>query len=159
MLTLIIAALVLGLDLWTKQLAASALIGGNVVSIFGDALKLVYVENRGAAFGILQGQLLLFLVLTVAILIALLYYLYRRKSRELLLSLAIGLIIGGAIGNLADRMTLGYVVDFIMVDLVDFYAFPVFNVADIGVTTGAMLLALHILMEDRKEKNGRTHRK
>lgn len=159
MFAILIAAAVAGLDLWTKQMAAAQLAGGSAVPVIGKVLQLTYVENRGAAFGILQGQHLFFLMMTVGIIIGLLYYLYTRREKKWLLTLSIGLIIGGAVGNLVDRMTLGYVVDFIMIDFVDFYHFPVFNIADIGVTTGTALFALHLFFDERKGEHGRTHRK
>ncbi|MDY6086013.1 MAG: signal peptidase II [Peptoniphilaceae bacterium] len=150
-LGIIIAGLWVVLDQATKAWAREALAGGDVVEVLGKALTFRYLENRGAAFGILQGNTTFFILITVlaAILLLVMMRRYRHMGWPLLLSL--GLILGGAIGNGIDRLWLGYVVDFIQVDRVDFYQFPIFNVADIGVTVGVILFALLVLFSDAKD--------
>lgn len=111
-------------------------------------INLTYLENRGAAFGILQDKRILFVILTIAIVLYLLYYFITNlKSNSLALNIAFSLIISGALGNFYDRLFQGYVVDFIEFAFVDF---PVFNIADILVTVGCGLLIIYILFHGEK---------
>jgi signal peptidase II len=137
-----VAALVVVLDQVTKRLAEDRLRGQRSVPLVDDILRLTYVENRGAAFGLLQDQTAFF-VLVGIIVIGVIAASYRYLPRSgFLLHLALGLQLGGAIGNLLDRIRQGYVVDF-----VDFgYRanwWPVFNVADSAIVIGVALLALN----------------
>src|SRR3979409_710976 len=148
MLFLGLAGLVVVLDQFTKRLAEDRL-GRSAersvpLPVVGDYLRFTYVENRGAAFGLLQDQtaFFVFVACLVVVVIAASYrYLPRSGFR---LHLALGLQLGGALGNLIDRIRQGYVVDF-----VDFgYRsnwWPVFNVADSAIVVGVVLLALNAL--------------
>lgn len=114
----------------------------------GSLINLTYLENRGAAFGILQDKRILFVILTIAIVLYLLYYFITNlKSNPLVLNIAFSLIISGALGNFYDRLFQGYVVDFLEFAFVDF---PVFNVADVFVTVGCGLLIIYILFHGEK---------
>ena len=114
----------------------------------GSLINLTYLENRGAAFGILQDKRILFVILTLAIVLYLLYYFITNlKSNPLILNIAFSLIISGALGNFYDRLFQGYVVDFIEFAFVDF---PVFNIVDILVTVGCGLLIIYILFHGEK---------
>lgn len=114
----------------------------------GSLINLTYLENRGAAFGILQDKRILFVILTIAIVLYLLYYFITNlKSNPLVLNIAFSLIISGALGNFYDRLFQGYVVDFIEFAFIDF---PVFNIADILVTVGCGLLIIYILFHGEK---------
>lgn len=114
----------------------------------GSLINFTYLENRGAAFGILQDKRILFVILTIAIVLYLLYYFITNlKSNSLILNIAFSLIISGALGNFYDRLFQGYVVDFIEFAFVDF---PVFNIADIFVTVGCGLLIIYILFHGEK---------
>lgn len=136
------ATAVLGIDQVTKWIARSYLpsFPEQSIPIMGDALRLTYVQNRGAAFGVLQDQNALFIVVS-GIVIAVIIGSYRYSPvRSPLLSLALGLQLGGAIGNLTDRLRLGYVVDFLDVSI-----WPVFNVADSAIVIGVGILAYQLL--------------
>ena len=158
------AALLIGLDQWTKYLAVLHLKGQSPIVLWDGVFELHYLENRGAAFGILQGQKGIFLICTAAILVLIAYFYNRLPAgrRFFLMRLVGVLLIAGAIGNLIDRMRYSYVVDFLYFKLIDF---PVFNVADCYVTVGAVLLAVLVLFvykEDDlsflslRKKNGRS---
>jgi signal peptidase II len=143
-----LAGLVVVLDQMAKRLAEDRLERTGVRSVplplVGDYLRFTYVENRGAAFGLLQDQTTFFVfvgVLVVGVIAASYRYLPRSGFR---LHLALGLQLGGALGNLIDRVRQGYVVDF--VDL-GYHAnwWPVFNVADSAIVVGVALLALNAL--------------
>ena len=143
------AAALTAVDLITKAAAQKYLAQNKAVLIPG-ALELNYIKNTGAAFGILQHHSWLFIAVSV-ILIGVLGAACLRcpPGRSFrLLRVSVILIIGGAAGNLIDRLVFGYVRDFIYVSLIDF---PVFNFADICVTTGAALLILFILFSGKEE--------
>ncbi len=150
-LGLMLACLWVIADQWTKHWAVATLQGNDPQWLLGGTLRFHYLENHGAAFGLLQGQTFLFALFTVVVVAGLLFFLWRYHKKTLWLAVAIGLILGGAVGNLIDRMSTGYVVDFIEVDLVAFFHFPIFNVADIGVTIGVFLLAILLLIIPERE--------
>jgi len=132
-------------DQWTKNLARVYLLGRDgrgprSLPLIGEQIRLTYVENRGAAFGLLQDQTAFF-VLVGFVVIAVIVASYRQiKEPNWLLNLALGLQMGGAIGNLVDRIRSGYVVDF-----VDLSVWPVFNVADSAICVGVAVLAWTLL--------------
>ena len=143
-----LAALVVVLDQTMKRLAEERLertgIRSVPVPLVGDYLRLTYVENRGAAFGLLQDQTAFFVfvgLVVVGVIAASYRYLPRSGFR---LHLALGLQLGGAIGNLIDRIRQGYVVDFIDFGYRSNW-WPVFNVADSAIVIGVVLLALNTL--------------
>ena len=141
----LISALLILPDQWTKQLAVHYLSDGTSIPLVPNILYLLYVENRGAAFGILYGRQWIFYIITIVVLSAILYIVGRipsdRRYRPLLL--VSGLIFGGALGTFIDRVRQAYVVDFIYFRPIDF---PVFNVADIFVTVGCFVLVLLFLL-------------
>jgi signal peptidase II len=133
---------VIALDRWTKELAVSELLDSGVrsVPILGPYIRLTYVENRGAAFGLLQDQTYFFIVVGVVV-IGVIIASYRYiPEPSWLLNLSLGLQMGGAIGNLIDRIRDGHVVDFI-----DLTFWPVFNVADSAICVGVAGLAYTVL--------------
>ena len=132
------------LDQLTKLWVLDALRGQEPVTLLPGVFQLLYVENRGAAFGILQNKQWFFVIITVAVLAALLWVLPKIPAERhfLPLSLCLCFIAAGAVGNMIDRIFRGYVVDFLYFQLIDF---PVFNVADIYVTTASVVLILLIL--------------
>ena len=146
---IVIAAGVI-LDQWSKYMAVLHLQGTDGVDLIPGVFRLTYLENRGAAFGVLQGQQWFFYIITAVILVAVLLV-YRRMpaGRKFLpLRVCAVLIVSGALGNLIDRVGQGYVVDFFYFELIDF---PVFNVADIFVTVSAVLLAVLLLLYSKEE--------
>ena len=145
MIYLIIIILGLLIDRLTKIYAVNNLMAKN---IDGKLFNLTYLENRGAAFGILQDKRMVFIILTSAIVIYLLYYFVKNiKTSPRILNISLAMIISGAIGNFYDRLIQGYVVDFIEFS---FVKFPVFNVADILVTVGCALMIIYIILHGDK---------
>ena len=149
------ALAVVALDQASKALAVRFLepLGATGLPLAGGVLYLRYLENTGAAFGLLQGRGPLLTGLALAIVGVLVVY-YRTLPRHgPRLQLSLALILGGAAGNLLDRLRLGYVVDFI-----DLTAWPTFNLADAAVTTGVVILAAHLLLEGRENPRRHTQR-
>lgn len=132
------------LDQWTKVLAVQHLMNSDGITIIPKVFRLYYLENRGSAFGLMQNQKVFFVIFTIIVL-AVLTLLYRKipdTKRMLPLKIAGVLIYAGAIGNFIDRVRQSYVVDFFYFELIDF---PVFNVADIYVTTAAIALIVLVI--------------
>ena len=131
-------------DQWTKSLAVQYLMNQEPFIIIPDVFQLRYLENRGAAFGMMQGQQLFFAVMASVAIVTIFYIYFKMPWNKRFHPLrTVGLFIAaGAMGNLIDRVFLGYVVDFFYFELIDF---PIFNVADIYVTVATAVLALLIL--------------
>ena len=130
---------VLFLDQLTKFLAASFLQLNTPVILIHNFLNLSLVHNRGAAFGILKNQLLVFVIISLAAITLIIYHL-KDKKKSFLSSISLSLILAGAAGNLIDRLRFGFVIDFL-----DFRVWPVFNLADSAITIGVVLLSWELL--------------
>ena len=138
-------------DQWTKGLAVKHLMNQEPFVIIPEVFQLRYLENRGAAFGMMQGQKTFFVISAVIAVFVILYIYFKMPWENRFHPLRIvGICIGaGAIGNLIDRIVLGYVVDFFYFELIDF---PIFNVADIYVTCATIILALLILFYYKEDE-------
>ena len=147
MITTIIAlaaiALLVAADQITKMLIFSHFEVGESTHIIGGLLDFTYVRNRGAAFGMLSDQRWIFLVLTTAIIVGICWLWFRGLIDHVTGRISAVLIVAGGIGNMIDRIALGYVVDFI--DISPLFDFAVFNVADCCVTVGAVIMAVYVL--------------
>ncbi len=146
-----VAGLIVALDQWTKYLVRTVIPFGQSWSPWPwlePYARLVHWQNTGAAFGIFQGFGLVFTVLAFLVAIAILYYFPRVARSEWALRIALVMMLGGAVGNLIDRLTLGTVTDFISVG-----TFAVFNVADASISVGTVILVLAVWIGERKEKN------
>lgn len=151
---LLVSALIVVLDLWTKNIASEALTLYRPVELT-SWLNMTLAHNYGAAFSFLSDaggwQRWLFTGLASVVTVVLVVWLFRLPSEEKLTAAALGLIIGGAIGNLVDRINNGYVVDFIDVYYRDWH-WPAFNLADSAITCGVILLLLSGLFLSVSEK-------
>ena len=150
LLWLALAAVIVGLDQLTKVLAVQFLKPIDTKPLIDGVLHLTYLENRGAAFGMLDDHRWVFLVLSTVMIIALIYYICKYKPSSKWVMTSLILIVGGGIGNMIDRVLLGYVIDFI-----DFCAFPnlwkwVFNIADSCVCVGTFMLSLWLIIDTVK---------
>lgn len=142
-----IALVVLGLDQWTKHEAVLRLMAGPIY--VNRYLNLVLVYNQGAAFGFLSQQSgwqnTLFIAVAVAIIAAILVFLFRAGRHDHLMVVAMMFVLGGALGNLLDRIRLGHVIDFIDFHIGAWHWYT-FNLADSAITIGAFLLAIDAFM-------------
>lgn len=137
-----IAIVIFGLDRWTKQMAEASLNAYSAVNVMpGFNLTLSY--NKGAAFSFLDqaaGWQMWFLGgVALIVVVAIIIWLFRLPARDRWVSMALSLVVGGALGNLWDRINYGHVIDFIQWYVADYY-WPVFNVADSAVCVGAVML-------------------
>ncbi len=138
--TLLPAALLIALDQWLKYLVTVHLKGNPAVPIIEDVFELLYVENPGAAFSILQNQRVFFIIFTGIVMLFLLTVLLSGRYRHhSLLNISFVLVLAGGIGNLIDRIVHGVVIDYLYFKWIDF---PVFNFADCCLVLGAILMLI-----------------
>lgn len=139
----------LAADRITKRLAKATLAPRGVRSVVEGVLSWVYTENCGAAFSILSGRNILLILMTLALISALLIHLLRHPENPSLERAGLWFIVAGGLGNLWDRLSYGCVIDFIRLDFVDF---AIFNAADIFVCGGAVAVALSVLITEWRKK-------
>lgn len=113
-------------------------------------VSFLYIHNDGAAWGLLAGQMWLFTIITVIVIILLVVMLHREGKAHALMATALSFILAGAIGNFIDRLRFGYVVDMFKLEFIDF---PIFNVADMCLTLGVILMFIYLFfIEGKKDK-------
>jgi len=151
-MTITTALILAALDQWTKYLAVKQLSAFTPRVIIDNFFNLILVKNRGAAFGLMSGmedpaRSIIFGVISVFAFIVIIYVYRSRPAGSAMVPASVGLILGGAVGNIIDRIRLGYVVDFL-----DFYLngyhWPTFNLADSCITVGVSLLMLQMFLEE-----------
>ncbi len=142
----ILILVLIGLDQGVKWLVVAHMMPYSSIEIW-RFVHLTFVRNTGAAFGIFEGAKVFFILFTIALIVAYIIFFCRRQGFERY-RLAASLMVGGAVGNCIDRIFRGYVVDFI-----DLSYWPVFNIADIAVVCGTLLLAILILFGERDRKH------
>ena len=150
-ISVVLMVAAVGLDQLSKYLVVANMGLHESVDIIPGVLRFTYIQNDGAAFGSMDEHRWVFMVLSSVAIIGILVYLFWKKPQDKLLLSSLILITGGGIGNMIDRVALGYVIDFI-----DFCAFPkiwmwVFNIADSCVCIGAGLLALWLILDMVRE--------
>lgn len=143
--------ILLAADQFTKYLAVLHLKDQPAISLIDGVLELQYLENKGAAFGMLQNKKALFIFMSIVMLTVAFYVVFKLPVRKKYTSWHVFLcfICAGGIGNMIDRIRLDYVVDFIYFKIIDF---PIFNVADIMITVGTVLFFLVILFFTKEEE-------
>lgn len=147
----IIIILIVIIDQLTKGLIQQSMVLNQSIPVWDGIFSITYIHNTGAAFSMLAGKtqvLALFQVIIIGVILG--YYILKGRKSHPLLRISLAMIVAGGIGNLIDRLTLKYVVDFL-----DFHFWPIFNVADIGVTVGCVLMAGYAFFIEGKEKSGR----
>ncbi len=146
---LITALLVVALDQTSKVAVQRFLVdsGSSSVPILGGLVRLTYVENRGSAFGLFQNQTLFFIVIGVLVVAGILIGQRFIPAHRTTLAICLGMLLGGATGNLIDRVRFGHVFDFI-----DLTWWPVFNVADSAIVVGVLILVYQLLTSPAEEK-------
>ncbi|WP_238654673.1 signal peptidase II [Paenibacillus piscarius] len=151
MVYFLIALIVFLIDQGTKYLIATRLELAEQIPVIKDFFIITSHRNRGAAFGILQGQQWFFIVITVIVVAGIVWYLNKTRKTRKLLPTALALVLGGAVGNFLDRILNGEVVDFLMFNFGS-YTFPIFNVADSCIVIGVGLIILDTLLEVKGEQ-------
>lgn len=147
---LILAMAVVVIDQWSKYYVQTHMSLGMSIPLIPSVFHLTYILNPGAAFGILENQRTFFVIIGLLMIGAVLYLYPRIPANMRLLRLGTGLMMGGAVGNVIDRIQTGYVVDFF-----DFRIWPVFNIADIAIVVGVscIIYTLLFIVEKKDEAN------
>lgn len=147
------ALAILGLDIITKFLVVRLLSLHAPVEVAGEFIRFVHVKNFGSAFGLVQGGRLFFIAFSILSIVLIAALARQPRYRTPPFGFSLGLILGGAIGNLVDRVLFGAVTDFIDMG-VGSHRWPTYNVADIGVTIGVLLLAILLLRHEAPSAEG-----
>ena len=147
----IIALFVVLLDQLTKWLIIAKMELGESIAVIDQFFYITSHRNRGAAWGILQNQMLLFYIITVIVIVYLVYFLQKHKHEKKGFNVGLALILGGAIGNFIDRLFRKEVVDFFDFRIFS-YHYPIFNIADSALVIGVTILIIYILFEERALK-------
>jgi signal peptidase II len=152
-LPVLLSAGVLLLDQATKRLIALSMSPGESVPVLGDAIRLTFVRNDGIAFGLHVGNGVVFNLLSIAACVLVAVYFWKIRREKVWIRSGVGLIFGGAVGNLVDRISAGSVVDFIDVGIRS-VRWPVFNVADSAVVVGAGILFVLMTRDEKALRSG-----
>ncbi len=145
-----IAGLLIALDQWSKALVREQIAMGSEVypiPFLAPFFRFTYWKNTGAAFGIFQNANMPLLILSILISLVVVWLYFKSEDEPLIFRISLAMMLGGAIGNMIDRIRFGFVTDFIAVG-----RFPVFNIADAAVTVGVAIMLIAMLIHERKEK-------
>ena len=143
---ILFAALIIGIDRISKILVEIYISDDQVISVIPKLFSFVYTENTGAAFSILSDKTWFLSLVSIIFCIGVVIFWIIKKPQNRLLCMSVAMIFAGALGNSIDRVMYGHVVDFIRTDFIDF---PIFNVADISITIGAILMMVYVIFFDR----------
>ena len=152
-LVLLVAAIVIVLDQWTKGLIRANLAKFEVMrfwDVLGDYFVFEHVDNYGAAFGIFQNQGNFFIVVAAVVAIGILVYARYLPTDAWIVRVLLGLQLGGALGNVIDRINQGYVTDFVKMGIPGVYYWPNYNIADAAIVTGVIGLGIYIVVDDMR---------
>ena len=150
-LYLFISLFVVLADQGLKNYIVSNYIVGEVHQIIPGILSFNYIQNDGAAWNILTGQMWLFYAISVIAIAVCLYFLFNKKYKNALFDVGLALVLGGIIGNFIDRLHLKYVVDMLQLDFINF---NIFNIADSAITTGVLIIFIYLIFfADKDDKN------
>jgi signal peptidase II len=157
----VVAAFVVLIDQLSKYLVRTQLEVGqswDIVPWLAPILRITHVTNTGVVFGLFPGAGTLLTAISATVVVVILVYHWRLPSEQWLVRVVLALPLGGAVGNLVDRLSRGFVVDFIDLRFWPLHEWPIFNLADTSIVTGVMLLALLMLWEEWRERGERSQR-
>lgn len=146
----LIAIIVIALDQLTKWLIVKNMDLYQSIPVIDGFFHLTSHRNRGAAWGILEGKMFFFYIVTLAVVAGIVYYLQKYGKGNPLLSVSLGLVLGGAVGNFIDRATRKEVVDFLDFNIFG-YNYPIFNIADSALVIGIIMLLIASFIEEKKK--------
>jgi signal peptidase II len=144
----LVAGIVLLLDRITKYLVLLYMTTGQSIPVIEDIFHLTFVKNPGAAFGLFAYRTMFFILVAIVVAAVIIYFHLTLPPEKKLFRIGLGLQLGGALGNLIDRIQSGYVIDFF-----DFRVWPVFNIADMAILAGVAILACEILRDGGQAKS------
>ncbi len=142
-----ICACLILIDQITKLIITLKMAVGKSITVIPGFFKIFYLRNTGAAFSLFEDMRFLFILVAIVLFLALYKYIEKNKISSKLEIVSLGLIMGGLVGNLVDRLLYGYVIDFLSFNIFG-YNFPVFNIADIGIVSGVIILIVFSFREE-----------
>ncbi|EOB2825022.1 MULTISPECIES: signal peptidase II [Enterococcus] len=148
----LISALLVGLDQWSKYLTLQNISLGETKEFIPGFLSLTHLRNTGAAWSLLEGKMIFFYVITVIVSVVIIYLLIKNYKKSIWYSVGLSFVLAGAIGNFIDRVRLGYVVDMLQTD---FMNFPIFNVADSTLVVGVICIFIYLILDEKAAKEGK----
>ena len=148
----LISALLVGLDQWSKYLTVQNISLGETKEFIPGFLSLTHLRNTGAAWSLLEGKMIFFYVITVIVSVVIIYLLIKNYKKSIWYSVGLSFVLAGAIGNFIDRVRLGYVVDMLQTD---FMNFPIFNVADSTLVVGVICIFIYLILDEIAAKEGK----
>ena len=148
----LISALLVGLDQWSKYLTVQNISLGETKEFIPGFLSLPHLRNTGAAWSLLEGKMIFFYVITVIVSVVIIYLLIKNYKKSIWYSVGLSFVLAGAIGNFIDRVRLGYVVDMLQTD---FMNFPIFNVADSTLVVGVICIFIYLILDEKAAKEGK----
>ncbi|MFB4167573.1 signal peptidase II [Virgibacillus sp. JSM 102003] len=146
----IIALVIIAVDQLSKWAIIKTMEVGEQITVIENFFYLTSHRNSGAAWGILQGQMMFFYIVTVIVIIGVVYYMQKYAKESKLLAISLSLILGGAIGNFIDRLFRKEVVDFFDFNLIG-YDYPIFNIADSALVVGVILVLIATFIDEKKK--------
>lgn len=147
----ILIMLIIVLDQGSKFLIQSTMALNTSVPIIEGIFSITYIHNTGAAFSVLEGKTIFLIIVQIIVILVIFAFMIKKgPSLHWTLKTSLAFIVGGGLGNLADRVNNGYVVDFL-----HFHFWPIFNIADISVCCGCGLLVIYVFLIEGKVKNGK----
>ena len=149
-----ITLIIIIFDVISKLFISNILILNRSITIIPNFFYLTYTHNYGGAWSIFDNSTLFITIVSFLIIIGIIYYLFKNKVTRKIEIVGYSLLLGGAIGNLIDRIVYGYVIDFLDFHILG-YDFPIFNIADIGIVIGIILLLVSMILEVYKNDNKR----
>ena len=148
----LISALLVGLDQWSKYLTVQNISLGETKEFIPGFLSLTHLRNTGAAWSLLEGKMIFFYVITVIVSVVIIYLLIKNYKKSIWYSVGLSFVLAGAIVNFIDRVRLGYVVDMLQTD---FMNFPIFNVADSTLVVGVICIFIYLILDEKAAKEGK----
>lgn len=141
---IILTILVILVDFFSKYMVSKLMTVNETIDLIDNFFRITYVKNTGAAFSIFSNNTILVIIISVVIIGFLLFYIYKNKGNNKLENVSYAFILGGAIGNLIDRLVYGYVIDFLDFEMLSYDA-PIFNLADTFIVIGVILFLINTL--------------
>ncbi len=148
----LISALLVGFDQWSKYLTVQNISLGETKEFIPGFLSLTHLRNTGVAWSLLEGKMIFFYVITVIVSVVIIYLLIKNYKKSVWYSVGLSFVLAGAIGNFIDRVRLGYVVDMLQTD---FMNFPIFNVADSTLVVGVICIFIYLILDEKATKEGK----
>lgn len=141
---IILTILVILVDFFSKYMVSKLMTVNETINLIDNFFRITYVKNTGAAFSMFSNNTILVIIISVVVIGFLLFYIYKNKGNNKLENVSYAFILGGAIGNLIDRLVYGYVIDFLDFEILSYDA-PIFNLADTFIVIGVILFLINTL--------------